>query len=663
MKQWMKGTVLAVAFACVSPVHAADSSTAAQRMQTLKTSAKSGSDSKLASSLIALKNSYATNAAKSSNARSSLHRGPGMLKAHDGYVRVSAYGSDPVALKSQLVENGMLDTRVHESSVSGRVPVANLEAISKVSGLSFMKGVMAMTRAGLVTSQGDRSMRSDLARSQLGVAGKGIRVGVLSDSFDCAPGPFDVGQRFTRASEDVANNDLPPNIHVLSDASATPSDACSDEGRAMMQIVHDVAPGASQSFYTAFNSEEDFANGILALADDGAKVIVDDVIYFDEPMFENGLVADAVNTVKKKGVAYFSSAGNDARQSYSSDFRRSRAEGVSGARHDFNPGKGVDTLQHVTIPAAADTGVILNWDEPSLSANGRRGSRSDVDVIFYEMDGRPVIDCADAPEDVPYCQFAGLTRNTDNDAVEIAEIINQSENPIELQLGIELYAGPAPNLLKYVWFDFGEPMIVNEWDTQSGTVYGHANAEGAEAVGGAWWFDTAAWGAANHPICKNACVNSYSSAGGTPILFDDRGQRKRTPYIGFKPGVTGPDGGNTTFFYFNSTTPAPGGEPDDFPNFFGTSAAAPHVAAVAALMLDQRQRDIASRKHFIGSRELTPDLIYAALRLTAEDIKRRSLATRDPAATIPLAHPNGFDFDSGFGLVNAYKALKLTKGF
>jgi subtilisin family serine protease len=158
-------------------------------------------------------------------------------------------------------------------------------------------------------------------------------------------------------------------------------------------------------------------------------------------------------------------------------------------------------------------------------------------------------------------------------------------------------------------------------------------------------------------------VNYYSSAGGTPILFDHDGKRKRTPFIGFKPGVTGPDGGNTTFFYFNMTAKAPGGEPDSYPNFFGTSAAAPHVAAVAALMLDQRNRDNAEHKHCPGGGELTPDLIYAALRLSAEDIKRQSFATADPTATEPLAHPEGFDFDSGFGLVNAQKALQLVKGF
>jgi hypothetical protein len=59
----------------------------------------------------------------------------------------------------------------------------------------------------------------------------------------------------------------------------------------MMQIIHDIAPGADLAFYTAFYSEQDFANGILALAAAGCKVIVDDVSYFDEPFFQNGVVA------------------------------------------------------------------------------------------------------------------------------------------------------------------------------------------------------------------------------------------------------------------------------------------------------------------------------------------------------------------------------------
>ncbi|HEY1283401.1 MAG TPA: S8 family serine peptidase [Steroidobacteraceae bacterium] len=609
--------------------------------------AQARAKSKLSTSLLALQRSQAKQSAARSARQGTARRTPFMLRTSGGYVEVSAFGADLAALRTQLESKGMLDAKVHDYSVTGKVPLAAIADMANTPGLQFMKRSLRTTHAGIVTSQGDKSMRANIARQQFDVTGKGVRVGVLSDSFDCAPGPFAEGQRFSRAKDDVRTDDLPPGIHVLEDLSDELSDDCADEGRAMMQIVHDVAPGAKMSFHTAFVSEQDFADGIIDLAKDGADVIVDDVVYFDEPMFENGIVADSVNRVVSQGIAYFSSAGNEERLSYESAFRPHKdKDGV--VRQDFANGRGVDTLQHVTIPSQGDTVIALDWDEPSLSANGVRGSRSNVDLVFYNMDGTPVQDCDTAPDDATFCQFAGISDNVGADAVELAEIINVGDNPLEVQVGIELIEGPAPNVVKYDWFDFGEPYIVDEFDTRSNTVFGHANAQGAEAVGGAWWFDTAAFGAANHPQCNKACVNSYSSAGGTPILFDERGRRLSNPFLGFKPGVTGPDGGNTTFFFFNQTTPAPG-EPDDFPNFFGTSAAAPHVAAVAALMLEKRKG-------------LQPREIYTVLRATAEDIRLRSLDTRDPTATVPIPNSKGFDFDSGFGLVNAQAALKAISG-
>ncbi len=109
------------------------------------------------------------------------------LRVQDGYVRISAYGDDVSALRTELVGQGMLEAKLHDHAVTGRVPVAALNDIAGIAGLKFVKPVLATTRAGLTTTQGDRSMRSDLARSQFGVDGTGVRVGVLSDSFDCAP--------------------------------------------------------------------------------------------------------------------------------------------------------------------------------------------------------------------------------------------------------------------------------------------------------------------------------------------------------------------------------------------------------------------------------------------------------------------------------------------
>ena len=626
-----------------------------------KNAAKSGTGARLGASLAVLQKAAARRTSQQDVTRSVTRKLPA-LRASQGYVSVSAYGDDLAGLRAQLEAKGLKDAVVHTTAVSGKAPIAALGDMAVTSGLKFLRPTLAMARKHPVISQGDRSLRADIARRESGVTGKGIRIGVLSDSYDCAPGAFEPGAPFTRAAQDKANDDLPRDVIVLKDLSSAPSFDCSDEGRAMMQLIHDVAPGSPLAFYTAFESQEDFAAGIRALAAAGSKVIVDDIIYFAEPMFEDGIIAQAVDDVYADGVAYFSSAGNDARASYESRFRLSADVGLSGPRHDFASGRAVDGLQTGTASAGSVTLMSVQWDQPSLSANGRRGSQSDVDVWFYDMNGDPIEICTDDPLQV-VCQIPGFDSNVGADAVETPIMVNFSDEDIEVQIGIELWEGPTPNYVKYVWFDLDAgAFTVDEYDTASGTVYGHSNAAGAEAVGAAAWYQTEEWGSPLRPQCLPACLNSFSSAGGTPVLFGANGRRLSTPVVRLKPGVTGPDGGNTSFFYFDMGFEVPGtSEPDGYPNFFGTSASAPHVAAVAALILDQRARDIAARKRFFGPRNLSPDLIYWALRLTADDMTLRNFGGDIGPQRVDNA--NGFDFDTGFGFVDAQRALRATRGF
>jgi subtilisin family serine protease len=626
-----------------------------------KRAAKSGPGARLGASLAVLQKASARRSAERDVTRGVTNKLPA-LRASQGYVSVSAYGDDLASLRAQLEAKGLVNAVAHATAVSGKAPIAALGDMASTAGLKFLRPTLAMARKHPVISQGDRSLRADLARRESGVTGKGIRIGVLSDSYDCAPGAFEPGAPFTRAAEDKANGDLPADVIVLKDLAPAPTPDCSDEGRAMMQLIHDVAPGSPLAFYTAFESQEDFAAGILALASAGSKVIVDDIIYFAEPMFEDGIIAQAVDDVYADGVAYFSSAGNDARASYESRFRLSTEEGLSGLRHDFAAGRAVDGLQTATASAGSATLLSVQWDQPSLSSNGRRGAQSDVDVWFYDMNGEPIEICTDDPAQV-VCQIPGFDANVGADAVETPILVNFSDADLEVQIGIELYDGPSPNYLKYVWFDLDAGVFtVDEYDTASGTVYGHANAAGAEAVGAAAWYQTEEWGSPLRPQCVPACLNSFSSAGGTPIFFGANGRRLSFPVVRLKPGVTGPDGGNTSFFLFDLGFEVPGtSEPDGLPNFFGTSASAPHVAAVAALMLDQRARDIATHKRFLGPRNLSPDLIYWALRLTADDMTLRNFGGDIGPQRVDNA--KGFDFDTGFGFVDARRALRATRGF
>src|SRR6202046_444940 len=246
---------------------------------------------------------------------------------------------NPQKLKAALVGLGLQRASQYSNDVGGWLPVDQLDAATALTEVHAIRAAMMRTKSGAVTSQGDYAQNSDLVRSDNSLNGAGITVGVISDSYDCYPvyaengvpaGGFNgyANNGFnTTAAGDMATGDLPASVNVIEEATCMNYGAplqlpFGDEGRAMMQIVHDVAPGASLAFYTAENSEADFANGIGKLAASvaaggaGAKVIADDVGYLDEPIFQGGIVAQAIDAVESQGVAYFSAAGNDGTLAY-----------------------------------------------------------------------------------------------------------------------------------------------------------------------------------------------------------------------------------------------------------------------------------------------------------------------------------------------------------
>ena len=563
---------------------------------------KGGPMAKLTHSLVLLHEQHAAQLRQRSAA--AFKSNDSLVTLVNDRVVVDAVASGDVnVLKSDLVSLGMQQAVAVGRIVSGQLPISAIPAAAGLASLRFAQSAAAMTHVGSVTSQGDHAMRSGIARSTFGLDGSGINVGALSDSFNCLGG----------APADTASGDLPSVTTVIQEISTCTG--ATDEGRAILQIVHDVAPGASLSFASAFNGQAAFASNILALAAAGARVVVDDVLYFAEPMFQDGIIAQAVDSVVAGGVAYFSSAGNQARQSYQSAFRAGdfftdgafpSAFGapsfLGGIAHNFNSSGGKKHFQSLTIPGFTTIRFSLQWDSPFFSVSGFPGTENDLDIYVLDAAATQVL-------------AGSAFNNVGGDAVEFLGVRNTEAAPVTLNLMIVKHSGADPGLIKYVYFGSA---VINEFDTQSSTIFGHANAVGAEAVAAARYSNTPAF-SVFPPI-----LESFSSSGATPILFDLAGNRLTTPDPrAQKPEIVAPDGVDTTFF--GSDTDGTG-----FPNFFGTSAAAPHAAGVAALLLQAKS-------------SLQPAQVYQRLENTAID----------------MGAP-GFDNDSGFGLIQTEAALEAV---
>ncbi|MCK5571193.1 MAG: hypothetical protein KAJ12_00465, partial [Bacteroidetes bacterium] len=218
---------------------------------------------------------------------------------------------DPDHLRSFLNVQGcaveILERRFH--IVQLWVP---FEKVEEVAGLDVVRLIRPaerpITQTGSKLSEGDAVMRADVSRMLFAVDGSGIKVGVISDDVDSL-------------GVAVASGDLPPGVQVIT------TDLLSNqqnEGTAMLEIIHDLAPGAGLAFSTASPTSLAFIQSVRDLAFPGignCDIIVDDIIYLSEPVWEDGPLATVVDSVVTFGsVAYFSSAGNQAEVTYVENF-------------------------------------------------------------------------------------------------------------------------------------------------------------------------------------------------------------------------------------------------------------------------------------------------------------------------------------------------------
>ncbi len=465
-----------------------------------------------------------------------------------GRVLVQAYVTGPADRAAERLRSAGMSVEATAEDplpvVEGWIPVERLTALA---GLSVTQAVLPVTAggsdAGSVQSEGVLAHGIPLAFSSGASTGEGVDVGVVSTSINRVGGGVGSSQ---------ASGDLPETVTVLKEDDGANPD---DEGRAMAEIIFDGAPGIDSILFASgiVGGPAGKADSIDQLVAAGAEVIADDIFWLNEPFFSDGVTAQAVDRAKDAGVTYLASAGNRARQSWEGTYQN------NAGSHDFDPGPGVDTVQTLasvppvsgSLPNGGFIQLVIQWDEVWGTA------QSDFDLELVRANGNPLP-----------CSVANVNPSgglDDNPVTGFpAEIVTWQNNcdpgNINVALKIERLSGSSSPFMKYIARgNFGSFQIA-EFATDSNTVNPDAaSARGALTVGAVDALDPGL-----------DTPEPFSSRGPTMKLFDQNGVRLPAPEVRQKPELAAADGVSTS---------VPG-----FEAFFGTSAAAPSAAAIAAVL-------------------------------------------------------------------------------
>ena len=413
-----------------------------------------------------------------------------------------------------------------------------LRAVERLAALDAIRTIRpadeAVTRKDN-TSAGVVAHRANSARTTYGVDGTGIGIGVISD-----------GVR--TLADRQASGDVSARVTVL------PGQAgARDEGTALLEILHDLAPGAELYFATGLGGQARMAVNIEALCEAGANVIFDDIGYLHEAAFQDDIVAQGVNAAVADGCVFFSAGGNDGNLTngtsgvWEGDYAAGSALEVDGRRvgtkHDFGGGVEANELRGRSVRT-----IILQWADP-LGA-----STNDYDLFLVNENGDVIASSTD-------------TQDGTQDPIE------SISSPIFDYSGLRVVVVKASGADRYLRVQaHSGPLAI----ATAGTLYGHSAQENAISVA---MVDVATAGGSGGVFDGTESVRSGNSDGPRRIFFQPDGTAITAGNFSATGGklLQKPDLTAATCV----ATATPG-----FSRFCGTSAAAPHAAAIGALMLE-----------------------------------------------------------------------------
>ena len=562
-------------------------------------------------------------------------------------------------------------------TVQGLLPIT---MINQVSGLSFVRYIRlpdyGFTNTGSVESQGDAILQAATARSQFGVDGTGIRVGIISNGIggifatgctSCGPttqtpSPITLGDLpnatgtrnstgiLTSVSGGITAQSFPSSAPNLEPPASDTASGLGSEGTAMLEIVHDLAPGAQLYFANPSDNSclsiEQAVDWITSNTDVGVDDLSCQTPPFDGTSALSSNTATDLNTDTNPIRGYFTAVANQAFDHWGGLWTGAgvtstlTCPGGAQTTGDVQLFQGtVTTLDassigahawnplDLALPPGARLVVVLTWNDPYGS------SSNDYDLYLYPLSGNALassvsLACSISPQTGTQPPIEELAYTNNSGAAQEVGILIQNVNNTASARNFDMFVEGIGNVQDLNFF------------TPSGSVPAEADAGGSPV-------SVVSVGAIDQTQCTASgnCMGSVEP-------YSSQGPTEATPQAParMKPDLTATDdvavtGGGGFGLNGNSVTRTGNCAIGETPCYFaGTSAAAPHAAAIAALTLQAAPCLLSS------SSVNKPATARANLRnfLTG---------TAVPLPGITQAAPNNIE---GFGLLNALAAITAT---
>jgi hypothetical protein len=458
----------------------------------------------------------------------------------------------------------------------------------------------AQTSLQYAIAAGDRAMGSDVVRATMTVpgtstpiTGAGVKIGIISDSFDAhANGSADPANTAAALGYIPANNGTSA-VTVLSDYSGG-----TNEGLAMAELIHQVAPGTTLDF--ASGDASGLAGAVAALKAAGCNIIVDDLSVSAEPVFQvTGDVDDTISTAIASGIDYFTSAGNYGNDYLEGSFSPTSTKLLDGTTVKANIFDNGTAYEPIVSSTEGSEDIDLEWSAPFFGTGQTNAPSAALAMKLFNSSGSLVA--------------TSTQLSSETDSGGSARV---SEDQITVPAGggtydLAIYQTGSTTVSEFEFsFDSQSGLVIedNESGRGTGELSGQELIPAVNTVGAAYYASSPAFG-------QSADYAETFSDGGTgTLLYNNTGTAENVS--AGKVDFVAPDGIDTSVS-------------SDFAPFFGTSAAAPNAAAVAALMLQANPK--------LTTAQVTTLLEESAVKLTDTSTAEQGAGLIQAVGAVTLA--------------------------